>query len=193
MIVAMSVLLISMMVFQVEAKTFDKSSESRLKGLGLSTFNTDDHGNKLNVQIAPQPDTNDVRVVFDVITRDSNGSQIISYHGDCVGSKTILKVSSTKKASAEFNTSDLSCLVSPPSLTISLTLEGTGEGVTKTREDTTQCSDPDVNGVQQCWRFHGIDTFFQATGTANIPGLSLVVNSAQIVDYNDRYTSWTNP
>lgn len=191
MIATVSVLLISMMVLQTEAKTFDKNSESRLKGLGLSTFNTDDNGNKLNVQIAPQPDTKDVRVVFDVIARDRN--PIINYHGDCVGSKTILKVSSTKKASAEFNTSDLSCLVSPPPLTISLTLEGTGEGVIKTREDTTECSVPDVNGVQQCWRFHGTDTFFQATGTANIQGLSLVVNSAQIVDYNDRYTSWTNP
>lgn len=186
-IAVMSVALISMMSFQVEAKTFDKSQEFELKGLGLSIFGQDDNGNKLQLQVAPIENTKDLFIDYRVKTPTTD-----LYKGQCIGSKQILKVSATNKASVEFNTEDLKCSTHEgPDSIISATVEGTGQVIANDKFDAIFC---DADGeVDSCTRDRGSITEFLGIGNIDGFGLSLNNQNAAIKDVKLKHTAWTSP
>lgn len=186
-IAVMSVALISMMVFQVEAKTFDKDQKFELKGLGLAIFGQDDNGNKLQLQVAPIENTKDLFIDYRVKTPTTD-----LYKGQCIGSKQILKVSATNKASVEFNTADLECFVhAGPDSIISATVEGTDQVITNDTFDVIFCDT--IGEIDYCTRDRGSITEFLGTGNIDGFGLSLNNQNAAIKNVKLKHTAWTSP
>jgi len=187
MIAAVSVVLISVMVFQAEAKTFDKGQEFGLKGLGIAIFGQDENGNKLQLQISPIENSKDVFVDYKMKTLTTD-----LYKGQCIGPKQILKVSATNKASVEFNTGDLNCSVHQgPDSIISATIEGTGQINANDKYDSMDCYT--IDNVDYCTRDRGSYTEFIGVGNISGFGLSLDNQQAAIKDVKLIHTAWTSP
>jgi hypothetical protein len=186
-IVAVSALLISVMMFHAEAKTFDKNAEYELKGLGIAIFGTGPLGTAVQAQIFPIANSKEVSVEYGAFDNDGVFSM-----GFCTSPKQILKVSGTNKASIQLNTADLDCFpkVGVDSV-ITATVYVKDLPVFNDKYDQIRCQT--VEDVDFCIRDRGSQTLFGGIGNISGFGLSLDNQFAHLEDVKFKRTQWTSP
>ena len=186
MMASISILLISVMILDAEAKTFDRESEIIFKGLGMSIFGRDSGGIPFNLQISPIDNSKELSVSY--VNADGSIRGL-----NCHAAKQILKVSGTLKASAEFNTADLSnCAIKTGGDSmITVTLVGDGRVIVDDKDDFIECFE--INGIDVCSRIHGKITNYLGVGTMTAFGSTFIDSNGLIRDLNVRTTFWTNP
>lgn len=193
-IAAVSVLLISVMVFQADAKTFDRSKSFETHGTLVSIFgripiNDEECCIHLNLQVVPIDGSKNYAVQYDT---DVNG---FIYGRGCIATPDDLKMSGTKNISVTLQTVGLVCEnKSGDDSIISGTIKGdeSTKVVQKFDDKKDACSEP-VSGVQSCMRTQGSFTFY--TGDATISGFGVSMNDqiGHIAIGKGKVTVWTNP
>ena len=184
-IATISILLIGMMAFDAEAKSFSHDHAVILIG---DSFNV--RGPPADVFITPIND--DILNVNLFYSARIDGEKIKS-GSNCIAPKQILKISAMKKATVEFDTSDIDCPHhSGDHGVISLSFQYNGETNFQVYDDTN-CEDIG-EGVEECTRTHGNsdEAFGVVSGT--VFGESLLPDkSGTIKTINEKRVMWTQP
>jgi len=185
-LIAIMAIMISVSMYQAEAKTFDKSAGFNVKGVGVSVFSPTVNEENLTVQFYPLNDNTGQYWIY--YTSNHNG---IFSGGICTGSIQF-KDSSIKKIDASFNTAALNCPTHVgPDGDITVTMTGDGKSKTYDKYDTIDCY-PYGEG-EICTRSNGSLTEFAGIGTSNGFGLSFENEVGTIKDVKLHYTQWTSP
>jgi len=185
-IATIGMLLIGMMAFDAEARSFDKGHAVNLIG---NSFHVG--GPPANVFITPiNDDIQNVKLTYKVMTSDGMKGKSGS---DCTAPKQILKISAMKKATVEFDTSDLGCPNHKGDHgVISLSFELNGEIDFQVYDDTN-CEDIG-EGIEECTRIHGNSNEAFGVVSGTVFGESLEPDiSGTINTINERRVLWTTP